>query len=154
MGGPLSSATTWSCQSPRQMHDRMTKRGGLSAQGCLCMEGNMTECCLKHLYERGEENAHFYSVVLAGGPHCVSLIIICAQQEEGFCSKVSQWATSFSLATFFLDWIDWKWLIIRGFNLKSKVLGKNRIPSLGAFVLINTQRTIQLKIKLTTDLHT
>lgn len=121
MGGPLSSVTTWSCQSLRRTHDRMTKRGGLNARGYLCMDIDMPKCYFKGFYLRGTLMGKkcwekcFYSVVLAGGPNCVSLIII-SQHEDSFCSKISQGAASFS---FWIELIESDWLEEK-FDLKVK----------------------------------
>lgn len=112
MGGPLSSVTTWGCQSPRRADDMMTKRCGLNAQGCLCTERDMPKCCLKRSYLRGTlmENGFFYSVVLAGGPNCVSLIIISLLGlKTAFVLRFHK--EEHSWTGFFLDGTDWKWLI-------------------------------------------
>lgn len=81
MGGPFSSATTWSCQSQRQTHGRMTNRGGSKALG----GGGRREGDVPSGWSEMEAESLFLcSVVLAGGPNRASLIIICARQEGGF----------------------------------------------------------------------
>lgn len=50
----------------------------------------MPKRCLKLSYTERGRNVRLYSVVLAGGPNCVSLIIISAQRGDSFCSKISQ----------------------------------------------------------------
>ncbi len=124
MGGPLSSATTWSCQSPKRTHDMMTKRGGLNAQGCLCMERDMPKRCLERSYLRGTlmgRNVGFLQCSAGRWPKlCQPDNHLSAQHEDSFCSQISQGGASFSWTGFFLDWIDWKWLIGKKFDLTGK----------------------------------
>lgn len=90
----------------------MTKRDSLNAQGCLCMERDMPNRCLKRSYLRGTlmgRKCAFLQCSAGRWPKlCQSDNHSSAQHEDSFCSQISQGWALFSWTGFFLKLIDWK----------------------------------------------
>lgn len=90
----------------------MTKRDSLNAQGCLCMERDMPNRCLKRSYLRGTlmgRKCAFLQCSAGRWPKlCQSDNHRSAQHEDSFCSQISQGRALFSWTGFFLKLIDWK----------------------------------------------
>lgn len=108
MGAPLSSATTWGCQSPRQTHDTMTERDSLNARRCVCVERDMPKRRLKRSYLRrtllGKKCAFLQCSAGRWPKPCQSDNHLPAQRDDSFCSQIARGGALFSWAGLNCDW--------------------------------------------------